>query len=215
MKRSSKWISYWLIPQNGTLKTGEGDSLVCIHQSHGSHFMVLSYLAYQPLNSWLLLVCHQPFNGREGVGFHLAVEAENEEDAAVAGDPRCNEQVCNILKRVPNLPDKKLSVFGSSGIHLRNISFFCTIEQPYLTMMHTLWLREHNQVAAELHDLFPNWGDERLYQEAKKITIAEYQSIVYNDWLPWLLGHKALGDYEGYKDCVDPTVCMWPFCVQC
>lgn len=83
------------------------------------------------------------------------------------------------------------------------------IFQPYLTMMHTLWMREHNTVASELKRFFPNWADERLFQEARKITTAEYQGIVYNEWLSFLLGYKSLGHYKGYKQCVDPSMCKF------
>ena len=37
-------------------------------------------------------------------------------------------------------------------------------EQPDLTTLHTLWVREHNRVAGRLQRYCPDWGDQRLFQ---------------------------------------------------
>ena len=44
-----------------------------------------------------------------------------------------------------------------------------------MTVYHTVWVREHNRVAGELRYLNSHWDDERLYQEARRIVIAEIQ----------------------------------------
>lgn len=45
-------------------------------------------------------------------------------------------------------------------------------------------MREHNRIAASLESLNPSWSDENLFQETKRIIIAEYQNIIYSEWLP-------------------------------
>lgn len=57
--------------------------------------------------------------------------------------------------------------------------------------MHTLWAREHNRVAEELSELNPHWDDETVFQEARRIVIAEMQHITYSQWLPNLLGKNT------------------------
>ena len=83
-------------------------------------------------------------------------------------------------------------------------------EQFSLTIMHTLWFREHNRCARELAKINPFWNDEKLYQVCRKIVGALIQKITYVDYLPKVLGYKAydifLGPYRGYFPSVDPSV---------
>lgn len=57
-------------------------------------------------------------------------------------------------------------------------------------MIYTIWHREHNRIADELARLNRQWTDEILYQEARRIVIAEIQHITYKEWLPILLGSR-------------------------
>ena len=82
-------------------------------------------------------------------------------------------------------------------------------EQTGLTVMHTLWLREHNRLARRLGKMNPCWDDERVYQEARKIVGAEMQKISYYDFLPVLFGtHMQIyvPMYRGYDPFVDPSI---------
>lgn len=85
-----------------------------------------------------------------------------------------------------------------------------------LTILHTLWFRRHNKVATELKRVNPDWTDEQLYQEARKIVGAQLQHITYNELLPMLLGEEAMnefslkplesGFYYGYSIDLNPSV---------
>lgn len=79
-------------------------------------------------------------------------------------------------------------------------------ENLALTSMHALFLREHNRLAGEIEPSNPELSDEELYQQARRLVIAELQSITFNEFLPALLGEEALRGYSGYDSSVDPTI---------
>ncbi|KAL2099322.1 hypothetical protein ACEWY4_005802 [Coilia grayii] len=49
-----------------------------------------------------------------------------------------------------------------------------------LTALHTLWVREHNRVAATLKALNPQWSAEVTYQESRKIIGALHQASAFS-----------------------------------
>ncbi|CAH2040567.1 unnamed protein product, partial [Iphiclides podalirius] len=81
---------------------------------------------------------------------------------------------------------------------------------PWLTGLHSLWVREHNRVARALAALNPEWNSDRLYHEARRVVVAELQHITYKHWLPALTGKAFEELYEsydsGYNSDIDPTI---------
>ncbi|KAL1453749.1 hypothetical protein WDU94_010063 [Cyamophila willieti] len=89
-----------------------------------------------------------------------------------------------------------------------------------LAVMETVFLRFHNFVVDKLVAVNPQWkgNDEILFQEARRFVIACFQHIVYNEWLPILLGPDTLktkdlassssGFSDKYKPDINPSSLM-------
>ena len=78
-------------------------------------------------------------------------------------------------------------------------------EQPGLTSLHSLFLNEHNRIATELSELDRSLTDEELYQISRQIVIAELQNIVYNEFLPVVLGSKIMEEHNISLPLTGPT----------
>ena len=79
-------------------------------------------------------------------------------------------------------------------------------ENPLLSSLQTLWVREHNRICDQLSAQQPGLSDERLYQKARVKVMGLLQHITYNEFLPAVLGDDALTDNKGYDAEVNPGI---------
>ncbi|XP_045114200.1 chorion peroxidase-like [Portunus trituberculatus] len=118
-------------------------------------------------------------NLREGEGGRLLVQvAKNGESLLPPSTDR--EDGCNDEEKFRQ--DEFCFIAGDDRVN----------EQVMLTLMHTVWVREHNRVARQLEAQNPSWPDDLLFQEARRIVVAEMQHIVYNEFLPGVLGRDLM-----------------------
>ncbi|XP_063374283.1 chorion peroxidase isoform X2 [Cydia amplana] len=80
-----------------------------------------------------------------------------------------------------------------------------------LTLLHTIFTREHNRVAQALSRFNPDWDEDTVFLEARRILQAEFQHIIYNEWLPLLLGPRlvqafGLSPAGGYSTSYDSHI---------
>ncbi|KAJ6220032.1 hypothetical protein RDWZM_005844 [Blomia tropicalis] len=110
---------------------------------------------------------------------------------------RHNDTNCQLPK------NSELKCFRGGDIRINEVTD--------LTVLHAIFLREHNRIAAELHKLHPTWKDEQLYQETKRIVVAQFQHIIYNEFVPLIVGPRALQHFSlqlspGFSDTYDPII---------
>lgn len=81
-------------------------------------------------------------------------------------------------------------------------------ENPALTALQTLFVREHNYQVDKLKLEHPNWSGDQLYNHARAIVTAEIANITYSEFLPNLVGKNTLTPYDGYDPNVDPHLTL-------
>merc|ERR1712142_31970 len=69
---------------------------------------------------------------------------------------------------------------------------------PGLYVETLIFVRLHNWITDQLITATGTTDDEQLFQEARRITIAIYQHIVYSEWLPALIGSTYMKMYNLY-----------------
>merc|ERR1711964_908299 len=78
-------------------------------------------------------------------------------------------------------------------------------ENFILTVLHTIWHREHNRCAALLQNRDPSLNDEQIFRKAHRLMRGMFQSVVYNEFLPATLGYpKGTSDENHAASRIDP-----------
>ncbi|KHJ87147.1 animal hem peroxidase, partial [Oesophagostomum dentatum] len=67
---------------------------------------------------------------------------------------------------------------------------------PALISLHVIYIKEHNRIAAQFKASNPDWNDQKVFEEARRINIAQYQHHVYNEYLPGVLGEKLMTEFR-------------------
>lgn len=108
------------------------------------------------------------------------------------------------------LPDGHMKMSEGNNLPIVDGMFMAgdvrAAENPDLTALQTLFVREHNYQVDRLHEAHPTWTGDQLYENAKAIVAAEIANITYNEFLPHLLGPDAIAPYEAYDPNVDPRI---------
>ncbi len=99
---------------------------------------------------------------------------------------RANEDGKLIMEdgRLPEEDDPKLS-----GVDLTGFSDNYWIG---LSLLHTLFAREHNAICDRLKEAYPSWDDEKLFLTARLVNSALTAKIHTVEWTPGILANPVL-----------------------
>lgn len=93
-------------------------------------------------------------------------------------------QTCNVP---PMFPEFRCFINGD-GIRGN--------QHPALNALQTLFMRRHNQHAEALAKVNPQWSDEIVFWEARRLLTAEYNHITYGEYLQSLFSKELLSYFN-------------------
>ena len=102
---------------------------------------------------------------------------------------------------LPNDPSSKEACRNRGGCYIAGD--IRSNENMALTVMHTIWMRQHNKIAQELKRLNSDWTETALFETTRKIVGAIFQHIVYTEYVPQL---ATLSPYRGYRVSEDASI---------
>jgi prostaglandin-endoperoxide synthase 2 len=93
-----------------------------------------------------------------------------------SGQIRREFEVLDPPLGLSSVPDEmKRTIFAIGGDRANAV--------PSVTLMNTLFLREHNRLAGEIERVYPEWDDERVFQTARNTIIVLFIKMVVEEYI--------------------------------
>src|SRR5690349_19673936 len=86
-------------------------------------------------------------------------------------------------------PDGLLLLDPNSGVDITGVNGNWWIG---LSMLHTLFTLEHNIICDQLHEAYPAWSDDELFDHARLVNAALIAKIHTINWTPAILDHPTM-----------------------
>jgi hypothetical protein len=87
-------------------------------------------------------------------------------------------------------PNNRLLIDDKTGAELTG--FITDTGWLAMTLLHTLFAREHNAICTALQAAYPDWTDEELFQHARLVNAALIAKIHTVEWTPALLTNPTI-----------------------
>lgn len=82
-----------------------------------------------------------------------------------------------------------LRTYISGGVKVESCKY-CQLSSAS-GALHRALLQEHNNIGEQLAHLNPEWSEEDVFFEARRIVTAQIQHITYSEFLPMVLGQET------------------------
>ncbi|KAK6180441.1 hypothetical protein SNE40_012597 [Patella caerulea] len=125
---------------------------------------------------------------------------------------KSNGMLVNINNRLPKNPADNCILSQKNNTYCFKAGDARVNVWPGLVTIHTIFMRQHNLIAAELKKINSSWSDEELFQKTRKIVEAINAHINYYEYLPLVLGPDQMSKYDlnkedlQYDSSTDPSI---------
>eukprot|EP01118_Nematostelium_gracile_P017564 TRINITY_DN754_c0_g1_i1.p1 TRINITY_DN754_c0_g1~~TRINITY_DN754_c0_g1_i1.p1 ORF type:complete len:1081 (+),score=310.34 TRINITY_DN754_c0_g1_i1:54-3296(+) len=116
------------------------------------------------------------------------------------------EELPPLLADTPDLPRGYYAKLDPNKTFALGHSFFSMF--PGLAALSTIWLREHNRVAAILQEANPTMGDEEIFQKTRNIMVLICMRVTVTDYVGENLA-KGKFLFKFYPDLMHGTKMQW------
>ncbi|XP_057290808.1 peroxidasin homolog [Hydractinia symbiolongicarpus] len=157
----------------------EVSSYIDLSQVYSSELEV--HKSLRRLDGKRLLRVYQFFLRNLGSGLMKVDQSDLLPIRLPASDPECNNPAGCSLVGDPARGDENIA----------------------LNTIHVVFVRNHNHIVKKLQGVSRAASEEFLFETARKINIAIFQNIVYNEFLPNIVDLKT---YRGYDPSVDASI---------
>ncbi len=127
----------------------------------------------------------QMLNGEEHPPFMYGPDGKVRPEFRDASGESILDQPLGIDRLLPLPADPPLAVADKANrlAHIFAVGGDRANATPQVTMLNTLFLREHNRLAAMLEASHPAWDDDRVFETARNILIVMFIKIVVEEYI--------------------------------
>jgi peroxidase len=113
------------------------------------------------------------------------------------------------MKKVRSFNGGRLKTSKRNILPMENGIYFSGDDRvnqtPFISIWYSIFFRNHNHLADKLAVINRHWDEEQIFQETRKINVAVYQKIIYEEWLPIFLGHNTIFEQAQYDPNLDAS----------
>jgi peroxidase len=153
----------------------------------------------------------QQYNITESIPFHRLVSGTRNGVRATINEQTAYLDLSNVYGISEEDANRRRAAGGKMALDEEGlfpedkIAWVSGNKSPSSYALMVVFARYHNLIASNWADRDPSLSDDDIFHIARRRTIAVYQQLVEEKYLPFVVGDR-LNAYSGYDESVDPAI---------